>query len=166
MLLSKVFSKQRQNAPVEWSITVPIVFSLIYWYITAPDIRFAHAMLFLLANTMCILFVTDLDIKRNSRTWFALIGLVFVLCNLSIGISMFQTRAELMTISAAGWRSLPQEPWTYEETSPGLQVVVPDDLLCWDAPLPCTPLERYDPSLTLINPEDMGAGFMIPSNTN
>lgn len=117
----------------------PLVSALIFWFLTAPDIRFLGAVpalyfslsiwmfYVLMANQYSELFL----IKKLQNRFFYGLGAV-VICLVSFKLT------GLRAVSLHGWSAIPQYPVDVQKTHTGLLVNVSTmHGQCWDASLPC-----------------------------
>jgi hypothetical protein len=162
----------------EWSILLPSVLGLTYWFFTAPAARFAHALFWLLSLGASLLMLSSLRLILNRRAFLLSVCVVFMAVNLRLGRDIVRRvgvlgreigRAvvygnEIKSISISGWHSVKPVPLALEITHSGLAVYTPDgtlDNLCWDSPLPSTPC--FNPDLRLRKPGDLASGFTVAS---
>ena len=134
-------------------LMVPIA-SLIFWFFTAPDIRFAGASMWLLGGG-----VTVLSALRCRASTQILVSTIFLLLlSLVFGTSALYRGLWVPPGPDHGFHPIPAVD-TYEfVTTSGLIVNVPETGdQCWDVPLPCTPYP--DPNLRLLDGEHITSGF-------
>ena len=143
---------------LEVSVTIPIISALVFWFHTAPDPRFAHALFFLLMVSSIILFLVIIKEFANQRVYGMVLCLALLLGYFSVGYYVVRHRQTVAEISFSGYQAVKQVPLVEKITNAGLLVYIPDSGdQCWDAPLPCTP--NYDPSLALRDPDTLSSGF-------
>jgi hypothetical protein len=121
---------------------LPIIASLAFWSMTAPDIRFLGAI-------SILYFVWSLWIVASigSSTYSRLkVSQLFLSPTLNRVASLFVlicfVRWSLSGITAvSGWPTLPDVPVAKHSTRSGLVVWVPEQgQQCWNHPLPCAVL--------------------------
>ena len=142
MLLNITLSlkkKASENSPPYLLLYFPLVTAIIFWFFTAPDIRFLGAVPALyLALSIWLFYVLLTDryprvlpkAHHSSRLiyWLA----IFALCLMSFKLT------GLRSVSLRGWTAIPQYPVDIQKTQAGLPVNVSTvHGQCWDAPLPC-----------------------------
>jgi hypothetical protein len=148
---------------LEGSILLPIVFGLAYWFFIAPDLRFAHALFWMLPLGSTLLLLSALRALLSRRALLAAICVVFVLANLHLARLAVAHRSAIRSISISGWYPVRRVPLVKKVTRSGLVVYepegAPDKDQCWDSPLPATPY--FNPDLRLRTPGDMASGFTV-----
>jgi hypothetical protein len=117
----------------------PLVAGLVFWFYTAPDLRFADWLFWLLAawSSVFILHAVPPDrfllYKKN-------------MAKLALLATVLLPLVHLLTWSdlPKGFSPLPTPPTRMFTTESGLKVHIPvlDDVLAWDAPLPAAPLPK------------------------
>lgn len=145
---------------LEWSILLPLVLVLLYWFFSAPDLRFANASFFLLLVSALLLFFTAAQKTFKPKFYLLLFVLGVLLGNLQylrIYALNFNTLAD---ISWSGYQAVPQVALTQVRTDSGLMLYTPRaGEQCWDAPLPCTPYVNL--TLSLREADDLSSGFIV-----
>jgi len=154
--------KFKPSRPVwlEWSVLLPLVLVLLYWFFSAPDLRFANASFFLLLVSTLLLFFTVAQRTFKPKFYLLLFVLGVLLGNLQylrIYALNFNTLAD---ISWSGYQAVPQVALTQVRTDSGLMLYTPRaGEQCWDAPLPCTPYVNL--TLSLREADDLSSGFIV-----
>lgn len=152
--------KGQQPQRLHWSILLPLLLALIYWFFAAPDPRFAHAVFWLLAVSSALLLLTSLQAVLKARLFLATICAVFVIANLHFVKFAVNHRFLLKQVSLAGWHPAPKIALIEKVTSSGLPVYVPaSGDQCGDSSLPCTPY--FNPKLRLRRPGELASGFTV-----
>ena len=119
-----------------WLVIVPSLVSLVFWFFTAPSIRFAGANLWVLGAGASLLALDRIGVKRRLAAAFVLAWAVV--------LSAFSVAGQDTHWREAGpdhgfYPILPVEVREVT-TDAGLRLVIPVvDNRCWNAPLPCTP---------------------------
>ena len=140
---------------LQWLFIAPSGLSLVFWFLTAPDPRFAVGAFWLLAAGV-LSFVT----RALSRSWPVLA--LWIALGLSAVLSVDQLR-HVKPVGPGedyGFHPTPRAELATFVTDSGLVVYVPqsrDKDQCWDGPLPCTPYR--EPSLRLRRPGQLRHGF-------
>jgi hypothetical protein len=154
------FKKGSRLQYLEWSILLPLIIGLIYWFFTAPDPRFADALFFALSICSVLLFFSSIYGMSNRRIFFVIICVVFVFSNLNFAEYFMENKETVKSISLSGWKPLRTVPLDRKVTSSGLIVYTPKKGdQCWDSPLPCTPY--FNSSLRLRDPDRISSGFTV-----
>lgn len=122
---------------------LPIITAFIFWFLTAPSVRFLGAVPVLyMALSIWLFYIivgkktTDratslnLVINQSHPFYFAIAALI---------ICFFSLKSTgLRSLSLHGWADIPQSSLIIEKTLTDLPVNVPTiNGQCWDAPLPC-----------------------------
>jgi hypothetical protein len=155
------FSKKRGGLGyLEWVILSPVVIGLLFWFFTAPDPRFAHALFWCLSLSAAALFLCSIQ-PLLKKHWFMIVMCgVFIIANLHFIRNAVKMRYRLKEVSSSGWHSIMPAPLIQKQTSSGLVVFTPQsDVTCWDSPLPCTPY--FNPALRLRIPGKLASGFTV-----
>ena len=136
---------------------VPAAAHLVFWFLSAPDLRFAGAAFWILGAGSVALFLHTLWKHHQAlilATVFAGCGLISVVSHLGYKHWIVPPGRDF------GLHPAPGVPLTAAKTRAGLTVFMPlrgDQ--CWDAPLPCTPY--LNPHLGLIEHGDLKSGFWV-----
>ncbi|MCB0165376.1 MAG: hypothetical protein KDI79_14200 [Anaerolineae bacterium] len=140
-------------------LMIPII-ALVFWFFTAPNIRFAGGSFWLLgAGTMAISIHHVADKKLLE---------IVSLSSLLLAIFAFVISARLH-----GWVVYPGPDQGFYptpkfqvhqfQTRSGLTIFVPNTGdKCWDAPLPCTPYPN--PDLATIESGNISSGFFMQAS--
>jgi hypothetical protein len=162
-LLTLLFMRVRRTARsprLEWILLLPTTASLLYWFFTAPEPRFANATIELILISAVLLLLTALRNLAAPRWLTTAFWILFAVSNLHFIRPYAEMRKLVMTVSTAGWHSLPLIPLKRETTESGLAIFVPESGdQCWDAPLPSTPY--FNKHLRLIDPQSVSSGFSV-----
>ena len=166
-----VFRRRRSplTSPAPWLPLAPVLAGLIFWFFTAPDPRFARALILLLPVVAALPLAGIIQEKFAGRTAIVLLGSLFLVINFHYIGWISRHPATLFTISYEGWHPVKKVPLVVRKTHSGLAVQVPADTDetrswdadCWDAPLPCTPV--FTENLELRREGDLGRGFRVRS---
>lgn len=132
-------------------LLVPLA-GLAYWFLTAPEFRFAGSCFWLLGfGSIAIAFR---GAERRERTVLVAAITVLLLCFETNPIDVLHPWHRSMEPAKCG-------DIREERTNSGLVIHVPREGDCWDAPLPCAP--RLKPGLRLRVPGDLASGFLPPA---
>lgn len=146
---------------IEWTVVLPVVGGLAFWFLMAPDLRFANALFFLIPILATLLFLSSIGGSSKKSLMAAAIGISFVVGNLNLVAYGARHAGSLKEISMSGWQAIPDAPLEERVTRSGLIVLTPETgAQCWDAALPCTPY--FDEMLMLRDSGDLGSGFKVP----
>lgn len=138
-------------------LLVPVT-ALVFWFIAAPNPRFAVSSFWLLANGAVVLVLRSL-VEENRR------AVAVIALGLALILSAPQWRT--FTVYGGGFHAPPPVDVAPLATDSGLVVNVPVTRLgdnpyaddrCFAAPLPCTPY--FNAALRLRVPGDIGGGFV------
>lgn len=148
--------RQARRLPFATLALVPPVASLIFWFLTAPDLRFIGAAPWLMTAGATVL---ALDIygwagSRRSALWILAVSV-------AVAFGMYLTSEKLVDPgSEEGFYPLPTAVVEAVTLPSGLTVNVPVGTdLCWDAPLPCSPYPP--PELRLRVHGALASGFTV-----
>ena len=129
--------------------------SIIFWFFTAPDIRFANGLFitFFLTGTLLVKSVySNLSLPQMGKNLLLLLSFLFY--TLLIG---FYVSSDLFYLR--GIIRLPKVPMTEKVTDSGLKLLTPQFKdQCWDSDIPATP--EYDPKISLRG-ESIITGFKM-----
>jgi hypothetical protein len=122
-------------------LNLPIIGSIVFWFVSAPQVRFLGALPFLLLSLnlwICyelILLRYNFHKKFEIKYYFVLkVLLIFITCLMSLKL------IGLRSISLEGWLPLPSVGMKTKVTEPGLIINMPSEgNQCWNAILPCSP---------------------------
>jgi len=164
------FAARKSIQLLDWSILILPAASLLYWFITAPDLRFANATLPILGISSCLLLLLFFSSKVPAKVFTFIVLIVFFVGNLPYISYAVENKWQLKPCAQVGtwfdcfpktdWKPIPEVTLTTEITLSGLQLFIPTASdQCWDAPLPCTPV--FNPDLKLIEQGDLSSGFML-----
>jgi hypothetical protein len=152
-----LFRKARLN---ELLLLAPVIVGLAYWFLTAPDPRFAHALFFCFAIAAALIFLGSVQPLTSSRAFAIILCAVLALTYRGLARQAIRERATLAQISVDGWQPLPTARLIARTTTSGLPILTPaKGDQCWDAPLPCTPYFRAD--LRERVPGRLASGFTV-----
>lgn len=162
MLVGPHLSWRKIGLAVLWFL--PVLFSLVFWFINAPDYRFASAV-FWIVGLGSVLMVAERLVSylkgelRPTAVRLTLVGLVLLF------IAPLRTPLVFAPVpnTPSGVSPIPAPPYTTVTTASGLSVVSPapvgEAYHCWKMPLPCTPYPRAD--LRQREPGNLAAGFVL-----
>jgi hypothetical protein len=125
----------------------------LFWFFTAPDIRFLGAVSILYFSTslwiLYIQIVQSLPQRfrfRNKQLTFLYWAAAFIICLISLKLT------GVRSISTQGWEKIPEFPLEIKKTLTNLQVnVATIHGQCWDALLPCVSIFNGNLHADLIN---------------
>lgn len=155
--LIKAFFKtnQKENSFILFSLWTAQLLSIIFWFFTAPDIRFANGLFitFFLTGTLLVKSVySNLSLPQMGKNLLLLLSFLFY--TLLIG---FYVSSDLFYLR--GIIRLPKVPMTEKVTDSGLKLLTPQFKdQCWDSDIPATP--EYDPKISLRG-ESIITGFKM-----
>jgi hypothetical protein len=159
-LILLILKKLRSPRFLEWSILIPVILALIYWFFTAPDPRFANSLFLLIPICVILLLLSSIQRVVKRQVFIGLVFLTFVLGNSNFIYFAISHRYIFKQISVSGYQSIKQVPLVKKITQSGLTVYTPETGdQCWDAPLPCTPY--FKTFLELREPGNLASGFKV-----
>jgi len=163
--------KARLDMPVMILVVLSAV-SLVFWFVMAPDYRFAGANFWiLLVSAFMLGYQLLLEANLNvSPRFLALAGLLVI--TIWISPNNFSNNLSpnllLSPVPEYVFGSQAQERVgiTHTQTPSGITVYFPSGTVqeCWDAPLPCTTRNDIYPGLKLFEPGNLQKGFYVGSN--
>jgi hypothetical protein len=122
---------------------VPIFSALLFWFFTAPDVRFLGAILILYFAAAASLLLGRLDGPDGYAIWFTRPSTHRVL-TICVGVGVLGCFLRWSVLSAKvinGWQGIPSSSVATQVNRSGLKVDVPlTDGQCWNAALPCAVL--------------------------
>lgn len=167
--------RESRSSSTGWLMLLPVGAGLIFWFLTAPSLRFAFPLLWLMAAT-CVVQTWQLHSSRgDSAARGALaVGLIIGALPLAFPFGRVLLREGLepwpvlrrfsYTVVTRPGPDRGLHPMERSEidtfiTASGLTLNTPaNGMLCWDAPIPCTP--HPAPNLRLRRRGDLGSGFV------
>lgn len=169
-----LFKSQAKAYATVWAVSLG---GLLFWFLTAPDFRFAHGFLAMGFVSSVLLVLPLLEqIFEKYHVYFQKIAFAFFLFYLIILLFNFANMpfSEISVLKKIK-NTVPanyEKHFLYPEpypivacdtvyTADGFRVFVPkDDPRCWASPLPCTPLQGFD-SQMVRRGESLRTGFRI-----
>lgn len=119
-------------------IPVPLLMGLIFWFFTAPSVRFAQALILMLPIAFVVMLISMLKLSENLTKSLPIV--LFLLVNLNIAWAIWENPKPLTEISIQSFRPIKTVRLIKNTTLSGLEVFSPKkDDQCWDSELPCTP---------------------------
>jgi len=162
----KSFARQLQGiAPTcekYWLFFLPQIFSLILWFIIAPNLRYVGASLWVFSIGCNIIF---LHMLHNGNVQYSLkvehVQYFFVILTTILSIWSVLPQTIILAGEDDGFYPTKKVELTSFATNSGLMLYVPcdDKNSCWDAPLLCTSYPQV--GLQLREPHNLAKGFVI-----
>jgi len=150
---------------IEWLILAPVVIGLIYWFFTAPDPRFSHALFWCLSVSSALVFLCAVQPLLKERMGVAVMCVVFIVANLHFIRYAVKKGNTIKEVSSSGWHPIKTVPLSQKKTLAGLVIFRPEQRGgCWDSPLPCTSSRNVNPNLRLRIPGKLGSGFTVKTS--
>lgn len=149
-----------------WLFLVPPMMGLIFWFVSAPDPRFAGASFWILAAGLLTLLFERLVRQYHVPDQMVQLARGMLVLIVFLYVAPLKNPLWIMPSleTASGLPPLPEVRYSTAVTDSGLQVYFPlENGLCWDAPLPCTPYVR--PGLQLRELGELRAGFRLDRST-
>lgn len=141
-----------------FSLTIPLVSSIVFWFISAPQIRFLGAMPMLLLSLNLWILGEIVFHKKciNNSIHFkhrTLLFWIVIVSTCLISLKLIGLRA----IHLDGWAVTPSVITKNKITSTGVSVNMPiDGNQCWESDLPCSPQVKDELALM-----EWPSGFLI-----
>jgi hypothetical protein len=139
---------------------IPLYGALVFWFLTAPDMRFlggVHRLLLALSLWLVIfLWQTERGPKPEGGS------LLKIFCFLLLGTLLAANFRQAGRVLTGIREPIPVAQTVLRTTDSGLKVLMPETGdQCWDAPLPCTPY--FNPKLRSRSgdPNDISRGFSV-----
>jgi hypothetical protein len=146
-------------------LILPAATGLVYWFVMAPDPRFARSLFWIFPLAPCLVLVSVARRLLRRQLYLTAVSLIFFGLNLLLIRSIISIirHPELRNISTSGVRPPKAVPLIQRQTVSGLNIYVPSGWEegadeCGDSPLPCTPY--FNPNLRL-RKSDMSSGFTV-----
>lgn len=164
IVMDLVRKKKERPRFVDWAIFFLPLVSLVYWFFTAPDPRFAGAAFFLMSLCSILVFLRYIQRIVCTRTFIVVACGVFLAGNAHFFNYVCEHSSRVKKISFSGWYATKEVSMDTKTTLSGLAVYVPKTgEQCWDSPLPSTPY--FNERLRLRNRTDMSSGFLVTEET-
>ena len=143
---------------------LPVLGSIIFWFLTAPDFRFLGASLEIFI-ALCILYFSHLTsfLRDKIRKIFEVNNFIRYM----LIILMTQILLSLHHGVNTEWKDIPVVATYKIINKSGLTINIPINSLCWDSDLPCINGDqvngdvRATSSLHLIKDGDLSSGFSV-----
>lgn len=150
-------------------LLVGISLAVLFWFFSAPAYRFSGAVIWLWILTVILMVWKWILINFSDtfawRVTIITLILLFILLPTNLSRNMSLSRSVIVPPEQVLDRQkLNGEATEVRTTNSGLQINIAPDEACWDLPLPCTSPNDFMKSLRLIDPTDMGKGFMVESS--
>jgi hypothetical protein len=124
-------------------LLIPIFSALLFWFFTAPDVRFLGAILILYFAAASSLLLGRLDGPNGYAIWFTRPSTLRVL-TICVGVAVLGCFLRWSVLGAKalnGWQGIPSSSVATQVNRSGLKANVPlSDSQCWNAALPCAVL--------------------------
>lgn len=152
-------SRAWQLKCVQGLFLLPSLVAIFFWFILAPDVRFAGSCFWLLAIGSVLLVTTNFQqtqvsfkLSQKQRIMGIWVAILFFFALIIHKINLYGD-----TLAFSSPLNVETKAFI---THSGLTTNVPTkDDCCWDAPLPCTPYPNA--KLRLRKPGDLSAGFRL-----
>jgi len=169
-------NRESRASGVQWLFLLPSVVSLVFWFVTAPDPRYAGAPFWVLGAGAITLATQESELSFNRKrsrvaTFLCVATVASLVVSSFIGgkASAFRVMIketnplkalrQLSVNRDSGFHGAPQVELNTFVTRSGLTMYSPKNgKQCWDAPLPCA--RRPIPDLRLRREGDMSHGFI------
>lgn len=128
-----------------------IAFSLMLWFVAAPDLRFGSVYFWLLFIFLALPKLTSVMSKQKDEVWSVFLVL---LVGLTAGIFPLMDEVDFNLVNIP-----PKQTFAVERSDFIPQAYIPttDDPRCGDSVLPCMP---YPENIRFVDPTDISKGFL------
>ena len=138
--LIRYFKKCRGIRYNESAVLIPLISGLIYWFFTAPDPRFAHALFYLFSISSILLFLLTMRHTVATKTYCLIFFTFFLIGSFPFLGYEITHISNLKSVSISGWQTVRTVSLKKQKTNTGILVYTPmKGDQCWDSPLPSTP---------------------------
>jgi len=158
LFLLVVFRKKINHVEIRklTLLILPASLSTFYWFIFAPEPRFAGAAFFCVGISLIsfLLFLFSFHVQKRAI-------ILMSLCGLFCTVLIFFGFKSKLVIHERDINLMPAPFLQQKITDSGLKVITTKDRedQCWDAPLPCTPY--FNRRLRLIDKDNIRKGFYV-----
>lgn len=126
----------RKDNAISFAVLAPVLAGLAFWFLTAPDPRFANSLFWILPVSTAVICLQILANARKLKAGFVTLILFIVSASVILEFIFYP----FMRGSAEGFMPFQTASLVEKQTRSGLQVLVPaQGDQCWDSQLPCTP---------------------------
>ncbi|UCC40214.1 MAG: hypothetical protein JSV96_01800 [Candidatus Aminicenantes bacterium] len=144
--------KKQKSQRKKWLFLFPALFSLVYWFFTAPALRFAGACFWILGVGVLVFGIKNFKLKKTMTLCFALLILLSWLIQERKHLGKDLMRSKVYPLRYAELKRF--------KTNSGLIIYVPKKGdQCWNGPLLCTPFPNG--ALRLRKEGDISKGFVL-----
>lgn len=144
--------RQVSRSFAHYVLYIPLIFSIIFWFFTAPDFRFLGSIPILFITLSGWLILQHLyNLPLLNRRWSLIVAGSSAMV-VSVGLAaifLYFIGVRSLTLNVP--ENLPLIKAPVEKFRTGQIFYQPPDGLCWDSALPCTPFVY--PDLKLLVPE-------------
>jgi len=158
MLAAAGLGRRRPGGPGSGELgllLIPPLAGMVFWFLTAPDPRLVGAAVWIAAGVSLVLLLRRSAGASLPGKTLVVMGALYLAV---AGGPLFRHLTLVGPGPDHGLHPTPAASVVPYVTASGLVLQVPRERgLCWDSPLPCTPLPS--PDLQLRAPGDLGRGF-------
>jgi hypothetical protein len=137
-----VIRKKRKNKIYRFNFLlmgIPII-SLIFWFVSAPDLRFAGSNFFIISGLMGSIIIYNIDISK----WRIVTILLIVVSQIVVICHLYNQPKISYLVSPKEYVQnfeIPEQGFKSTDLSSDIRLNSPSEGTdqCWDAPLPCGP---------------------------
>lgn len=159
-ILFLIFARKESEKSLRnlWPLLLPCFASIVFWFLSAPALRFAQGEIWVLTGTIGSVVLTVLSKKTRAARNMVLTLVILALAGLAVGPTTLWSQFYDPLFGAHSYALFPQAPTITMDTQSGLKIIVPaSGQQCWDAPLPCTPY--FSPNIQLRQAPSLKSGF-------
>ncbi|MEP6894597.1 MAG: hypothetical protein ABI986_03225 [Chloroflexota bacterium] len=130
-------SSKTLNKDLLWA-PFPILTALIFWFFSAPDVRFVQVLILLFPIAVAAILISIFGTTGKLRD--GIIIVMFLIVNTNIAWIIFGNTRTVIEFPVHGFAPIRTVRLIKSTTISGLDVFSPKkDDQCWDSELPCTP---------------------------
>jgi len=111
VMLGFIFKKKARSRCLDWAILPPVVIGLVYWFFTAPNPRFAHALFWCLSLSAALFFLSSVQPFLKKRSFVVVLCVVFIIANLHFIVYAVERRHIIKNVSSSGWHPHKGRPY-------------------------------------------------------
>jgi hypothetical protein len=144
-----IFLRKKGNATM-FLLPAPVCAGLVFWFLMAPDIRFAHSLFWLLPVSAIVLLLNVICPLGSVRPGKRMVVGLCLLVNANILLLFIIAPQVFNHISSVGYQPVPEVRLIQRQTTSGTKIFIPaKDNQCWNSEIPCTPY--FNENLYFVN---------------
>lgn len=134
----------RKENEIWFLVPLPILIGLTFWFLLAPDVRFANSLFWILpvAGTITLFKI----LGKSGKLQIGIILFAFIVINANSAYFLVRNPMILVSFPRQGFAPIPVANLIQKKTLSGLKIFSPSEgQQCWNSKLPCTPY--FNPEL-------------------